>query len=231
MKNNLRRTLACVLVVLSGAAQALAVVRSKDVVVDFPGDLPESAQHHSEAMYLYETASGEVLLYLEQDGGRELSILDVTDPSKIKPVGEMTIEAPSAFDFVQPLQGGLSVLIRFRNYSGFGVISLRNYKRPKLRPEPNYVHPASIQEVGANTLLFVSANNTGARMQPAQYEVVNFTNGSDSRPLATIRGVIQRLDWPESGSLFLLSDKGLSVIRYLPREKAYQENLYNPSDN
>jgi hypothetical protein len=45
------------------------------------------------------------------------------------------------------------------------------------------------------------------------------------------RYVIQRLDQPESGSIFLLSDNGLCVIRFLERERAYQQNLYDENDN
>jgi hypothetical protein len=231
MKNNLGRKLVWALVVLGGAAQAFAAVNSKDVVVDFPSDLPEFAQRHTEAMYLYETGHNEVLLYLEQDRGRKLSILDVTDPAKIKTVGQQSIDAPSAFDFVQPLRGGSSVLIHFRNHSGFGVISLRNSKEPELKPEPNYLHPATMQKDGPNTLLFVSAKNASAQSQEVQYEIVNVANTSDPTPLATIQGVVQRLDRPESGSIFLLTDNGLSVIRCLQREKAYQENLYDENDN
>jgi hypothetical protein len=231
MKNNLARKLVWVLMVLGCAAQVFAAANSKDMVVDFPSDLPEFAQRHTEAMYLYDTGQDLTLLYLEQDGGRILSILDVTDPAKIKTVGQVPINAPSSFDFVQSLHSGSSVLIHFRNHSGFGVISLRHSKEPKLRPEPSYVHPAIVQTDGPNTLLLVSSNKTGAQMQQVEYEVVNVMNASDPMPLATIQGVVQRLDRPESGSIFLLSDKGLSVIRCLQREKAYEENLYDENDN
>lgn len=232
MKNTSSKALVFAVMVVAAAAQAMAAVNSKDIVVDFPSDLPEIAQRHTEAMYLYDTGRNEIVLYLEQDHGQRLSILDVTDPAKISALGEMSINAPSAFDFVQSLQGGSSVLIHFRNHSGFGVISLRNYKQPKLRLEPNDIHPASVQRDGGNTLLFVSANGGGAKTPEVQYEVVNVASLSDQRPLATIQGVKQRVDMPESGSIYLLSENGLYVVRRLQRERAYEQNvLYDENDN
>ena len=123
MNNTVSRRLGFAIVVIAFAAQAIAAVNSKDVVVEFSSDLPEFAQGHSEAMYWYYTGHDDVVLYLEQDHGRKLSILDVTDPAKITMVGQVSIDAPSAFDFVQSLRGGSSVLIHFRNDCGFGVIS------------------------------------------------------------------------------------------------------------
>ncbi len=232
MKMHISKQLVFAVLVVTAAAQALAAVKSKHVIVDFPSDLPEVAQRHTEAMYLYDTGHNEVVLYLEQDHGQKLSILDVTDPAKISALGQVSINAPSAFDFVQNLRGGSSVLIHFRNHSGFGVISFHNYKQPRLRLEPNDIHPASVQKDGPNTLLFVSAKGAGAQATEVQYEVVNVASVSDPKPLTTIQGVIQRLDMPESGSIFLLSDSGLYLIRRLQREKAYEEDvLYDENDN
>ena len=182
-------------------------------------------------MYLYDTGHSEVVLYLEQDHGRKLSILDVTDPAKITMVGQVSIDTPSAFDFVQSLRGGSCVLIHFRNHSGFGVISFRSYKQPRLKPEPNYIHPASAQSDGPNTTLLISTNGPNLQTPEQQYQVVDVTNAFDPTPLATIQGVTQRLVMPESGSAFLLNEDDVSVIRYLARERAYQRYLYDEDDN
>ncbi len=229
MKKTISSTLMFAVLLVGAAVRATAAVSSKDIVVDFPSDLPEFAQRPTEAMHLYDTGHNEVVLYLEQDHGRKLSILDVTDPAKIKSLGEVSINAPSAFDFVQNLRSGWSVLIHFRNHSGFGVINFRNYKEPRLRPEPNYVHPANAERDGSNTLLLVSAKT--AAEPEEQYEVISVASASNPKPLATIQGVKQRLDMPESGSIFLLSNKGLVVVRCLQRERAYEENLYDENDN
>ena len=65
---------------LSLVVPGSASVKTKDIVVEFPSDLPEVAQHNSEAMFLYPAADDQRILYLEQDQGRTLAMLDVSDP-------------------------------------------------------------------------------------------------------------------------------------------------------
>ena len=83
------------------AAANGAKTRSTSVVIDSPADLPELAQRRSEAMYLHSTGSGQAFLYLEQDQGRTLAILDATDPASIREVGRASLGAQSSYDFVQ----------------------------------------------------------------------------------------------------------------------------------
>lgn len=111
------------------------------------------------------------------------------------------------FDFVQSLRGGSAVLIHFRNHSGFGVISFRSYKQPRLKPEPNYIHPASVQSDGPNTMLLISANGPNLQTQEQQYEVVNVANASDPTPLATIQEEVAKLLFARFTSRPFLSRK------------------------
>jgi len=203
------------------AASVQSEVRSKAIVVESPSDLPELAQGRSEAMYLHHTGEAQAILYLERNQGRNLAFLDVTDPAKIKAVGQVSIDAPSAYDFVQDL-ADLAVLIRYRNHSGFAVISFKNYKQPVLKGEPEYLHPASVEPDGSSALLLVSANAATAPPREPDYEVLNISNPSSPTPLATISGVIQRLDRPQTGTVFLLNDQGLTVIRRLAAEREHQ---------
>jgi hypothetical protein len=204
--------------------QARAGVGSKAIVVESPSDLPEFAQNRSEAMYLKHTESGMVVLYLEQNQGRKLAILDVTDPAKIRAVGQVSIDAPSSYDFVQDV-GYSAVLIHYRNHSGFGLISFKKYKQPVLKAQPDYMHPARVQTDGPNALLFVSSNSPGAQTLDRQYEVISISNPSGPTPLATIPGVFQRLDRPGTGTIFLLNDHGLSVIRCLAAEQEHETDI------
>jgi hypothetical protein len=55
MSNIVSRRLGFALVVIAFAAQAMAAVNSKDVVVEFSSDLTEFAQRHTEAIYLYDS--------------------------------------------------------------------------------------------------------------------------------------------------------------------------------
>src|ERR1700746_2597722 len=118
--------IAATFVTFGAAVNVQAEVRSKAIVVESPSDLPELAQGRCDAMYLHHTRAAQAILYLQRDRGRKLAILDVTDPAKIRAVGEVTIDAPSAYDFVQDLSNS-GVLIHYRNDSGFEVLGFDDY--------------------------------------------------------------------------------------------------------
>jgi hypothetical protein len=224
MNQNISKMLVAATFVVAASVQAEAVVRSKAIVVESPSDLPELAQGRGEAMYLHRTGAAQAILYLERDQGKKLAFLDVTDPANIKAVGQVSINAPSAYDFVQDLAES-AVLIRYRNHSGFAVISFKNYKQPMLKSEPEYLHPASVQPDGAGGLLLVSgasASGASAQGREPEYEVLSISNPSNPTPLATISGVIQRLDRPSTGTVFLLNDQGLTVVRCLAAEEEHK---------
>lgn len=221
MNQNISKIVVAATLVVAASVQA--EVRSKAIVVESPSDLPELAQGRGEGMYLHRTGGAQAILYIERDQGRKLAFLDVSDPANIKAVGQVSINAPSAYDFVQDLAES-AVLIRYRNHSGFAVISFKNYKQPVLKSEPEYLHPASVQTEGLSGLLLVSGAK-GASAPPArepEYEVLNISNPSDPAPLATIQGVIQRLDRPSTGTVFLLNDQGLTVVRCLGAEQEHK---------
>jgi hypothetical protein len=204
---------------------AQAEVRSKTIVVESPSDLPELARGRGEAMYLHRTAAAQAILYIQRGQGRKLAILDVTDPAKISAVGEVSIDTPSAYDFVQDMSDS-GVLIHYRNRSGFAVISFKNYKQPVLKSEPEYLHPANVESDGS-ALLLVSTNRSSASAPAREpdYEVLGISNPSNPTPLVTIQGVIQRLDRPATGTVFLLNDQGLTVVRRLAAER--EHNIEN----
>jgi hypothetical protein len=224
MKQNISKILIAATFVVAVSVQA--EVRSKAIVVESPSDLPELARGRCEAMYLHRTAAAQAILYLQRDQGRKLAILDVTDPAKIRAVGQVSIDAPSAYEFVQDLADS-GVLIHYRNHSGFAVISFKNYKQPVLKSEPEYLHPASVEADGSSALLLVSANGASAPAPAREpdYEVLGISNPSSPTPLATIPGVIQRLDRPSTGTVFLLNDQGLTVVRRLAAE--HEHNIEN----
>jgi hypothetical protein len=216
MNQSISKTVIVAILVVAVGVQA--EVRSKAVVVQSPSDLPELARGRGEAMYLHRTGEAQAILYLERNQGRKLAVLDVTDPANIKGVGEVSIDAPSAYDFVQDLADS-AVLIRYRDHSGFAVISFKNYKQPAVKSEPEYLHPASVEPGGSSALLLVSANGGTTHPREPEYEVLSVSDPSNPTPLATISGVIQRLDRPQTGTVFLLNDQGLTVIRRLAAER------------
>jgi hypothetical protein len=50
-------------------------------------------------------------------------------------------------------------------------------------------------------------------VEDSQYEVIDTSNPSKATVLATVAGVRQRLERTETGTLFLLTNTGLTVIR------------------
>jgi hypothetical protein len=224
MNRNICKSLVVAVFAVTVIGHADASVASKAIVVEYPSDLPEFAQQRIEAMYLQRNGGGQAILYLEQDRGRKLAMLDVSDPAHIRAIGQVSTDARSAYDFVQDMNGS-AVLIHYRDHSGFAVVNLKNYKKPVLKGEPDYVHPAGIERDGSNGLLLVSSNSPTAPTPEARYEVVTIANPSNPTPLATIQGVFQRVDRPATGTIFLLSDQG----RYrstLPRSRDGTPNRY-----
>jgi hypothetical protein len=220
MKQSIGKIVVAAIFVVAVSVQA--EVRSKTIVVESPADLPELAQGGGEAMYLHRMNSAQAILYIERDQGKKLAFLDITDPANIKAVGQVSLDAPSAYDFVQDLAES-AVLIHYRNHSGFAVISFKNYKQPVLKSEPGYLHPASVQPDGAGGLLLVSgASGASASAREPEYEVLSISNPSSPTPLATVPGVIQRVDRPSTGTVFLLNDQGLTVVRCLAAEREHK---------
>jgi hypothetical protein len=225
MNQSISKTLVAAIFLAAVSGQAGATVRSKAIVVESPSDLPELAQGRGEAMYLHRTGAAQAILYIERDQGRKLAFLDVTDPANIKAVGQVSMDARATYDFVQDLADS-AVLIHYRNHSGFAVISFKNYKQPVLKNEPEYLHPATVEPEGSSALLLISANRSaGATAREPEYEVVNISNPANPTPIATIEGVIQRLDRPSTGTVFLLNDQGLTVVRRLAAEN--EHNIEN----
>jgi hypothetical protein len=221
MKQSVSKILFAATFLAASSVQAGAVVRTKAIVVESPADLPELAQGRGEAMYLHRTGDGRAILYIEKEQGRTLAVLDVTDPATIKAIGQVSLEVPAAYDFVQDLAES-AVLIHYRNHSGFAVIGLKNYRQPTLKGEPAYLHPSRAEPDGSNALLLISGNRAAAPTREPEYEVLNIANPSNPTPLATVQGVIQRLDRPATGTVFLLNDQGLTVVRCLAAEQEHQ---------
>jgi hypothetical protein len=230
MNQSIGKILVAVVLATTASVQAKASVNSKTVVIELPSDLPEIARGRSDAMYLHHTHEAQAILYLEQDHGRKLAILDVTDPANIKAVGQVSIAAPAAYDFVQYL-GGSRTLIHYRDHSGYAVISFKNFKQPVLTPEPEYLHPSTAQADGSSALLLVSSSGTSAPPQVSEYEILSISNSSGSAPLATVQGVIQRVDRPETGTIFLLNDQGVTVVRRLAAEREHQTEEWQKDTN
>jgi len=220
------------------SVQASAESDAKTIVVESPADLPELAQRHSEAMYLHRTNDGRAILYLEQDNGHRLAILDVTDPAAIRTVGLVTTAAASPFDFVRRV-GDSAALIQYRDHSGFALVSFKKYKHPIVRKTSQFQDTATVEHLGQGGLLSTSISSESMQAQTdgkptptaQEYRVMDVSDPASPSLLTTIDGVRQSLDRPSTGTVFLLSDSGVTVIRRPRVEEDYKVQLAQQKGN
>src|SRR5260370_30132056 len=202
MRITISALLAASLAVSATSARGAQLPQSKTIVVESPSQLPELAQAAGEAMYLHHTNDGQTFLYVETDKGQNLSILNVSDPAKIKAVAQVAIDAPEPFDFVEDA-GDSAAVIRFRDTYGFGLIRFKKCKHPVLTQDPQFAAAGNVEELGATGLLFGPASALGVphTITSQDYHVVDTTHSSSPVLLATVSGVTQRLSRDETGTL------------------------------
>lgn len=200
---------------------AVSKSRSNSIVIDAPGNLPETAQRHSEAMYLHTNGTGQAFLYLEQDQGRSLAILDVSNPASIRETRRISVDAKSTYDFVEYLGKSL-VLVRYRDGSGYAALNVGKNKQSVLTAMSGLPNSTGIQNLDPHTFLFGPGNSSGNGTGDNQIEVVDFSNPSAPVTLVAVHGLVQKLERPDTGTLFLLGDDGLTVVRRPSVEEEYQ---------
>jgi hypothetical protein len=186
---------------------------SNNLIVVPPTHLPELARQSGEAMLLHETIDGTTHLYIEQDQGARLVILDVTDPAHIKGEGSVALNAPGPFDFVAAL-GNRAELIRFRQSQEDAVLDLHKVNAPTLRRAPGLTlkGPATPQD---NDRFTVSSQaNVGAQTTRGyQVQLVNTANSRELDRIFEVKGVREEITKYDTGTTFLLTEGGLFLIR------------------
>lgn len=194
------------------------------LVLMTPNDLPADARAPGEDMYLYE-GNARTYLYVEQDGGKRLLVLDVSDPNKISEVSDAQISTDVPFDFAGPVDGA-SVLIRFRTKSGepseWGRIQLNRPASPRLvtwdQSAGDIVDPLNNRTFDVEISLLPNHSATGS------FQIVDVSR-SEPPSLATIPGVKKILTDPEQGHKFYLASNGVWVLRNLAVERNRQIEL------
>jgi hypothetical protein len=164
-----------------------------------PADLPTLAQQSGEAMLLHGTWDGRTLLYVEQRQGAQLAIFDVTDPAHVKGEGSAQINAVGPFDFVAAL-GERAELVRFRQGQGDAVLDL--HKVPTLKKAP-----------GLQTQTSTPAVDPGMSPGVRDYRVVASGKSQVDDHVVEVKQVRQEMTNADTGTTFLLAEKGLFLIR------------------
>jgi hypothetical protein len=200
--------------VISGvaASSALAVPSSNLVLVP-PTKLPVSARQSGEAMLLHEMIDGTTLLYIEQNQGSRLAILDVTDPAHIRGAGSVEVKAPGPFDFVSSL-GSRAELIRFRQSQGNAVLDLHSAKVPVLETPQGLTLKGETMHLGNDGLTVSSRVAADSQMsRDYQVQVINTANSPELNRIPKVKGVREEITKYDTGTTFLLTDDGLFLIR------------------
>jgi hypothetical protein len=201
------------LVIAGIPAQGATRHHSQNIVVNSPSQFPALAQIGAEALYLHELGDGRAMLYVEDHGGRALSILDVTNPAAIKLVGHAEIAAKGPFDFVPDLMND-GALIRYREGSGFALIDFKHWMRPSIVEVAESVNATNTDAIGTHGLLLASNSVMPAPTRAMQtYDVVDTSDFSQPIRLATIQAVTQRVSKSDTGTIFLLNPSGITVVR------------------
>jgi hypothetical protein len=196
---------------------------SRTIVVQSPSDTPVLAQTNSEAMYLHNSGDGRTVLYIESAEGTKLTALDVSDPGRIRRLSEAELDAPSRFDFVESV-GSDSALVRYRDGSGEALLSFKHSKHPVLGDASALTGTETAEKLGETALLSASTNAAVAPIvdNDPTYKVWDDSKASHPNLLATIPGVTQRLSNDDTGTLFFLSENGITVVRRLRVEEDHK---------
>jgi hypothetical protein len=176
-------------------------------------------------LMLHRTNNGSTFLYVEEQQGAVLAVYDVTDPAHITLESSVPTGGHGSYDFVGAI--GNRELIAFRDGSGSGVIDLQLATAPKLAMIAGAA-PASSERLGDSGYLassFVTAGSaTRAAAQPRSVQVVE-TATEVPRVVSTVARVTKQVARPETGTTFLLGENGVTVIRQIATERAYEEQL------
>jgi len=190
-----QKTRLAIAMVMSAMApfQMIHANSSSSIVVVPPEDLPTLARQSGEAMFLRDARDGRTLLYVEQRQGSQLAIFDVTDPAHIKGKGSAQLDAAGTFDFVASI-GERAELVRFRQGQGEAILDLR--KAPALKK-----------------LQGLDLQSATAEPSPRDFQVLRPGKAHGQDSVIEVRQVRQEATNADTGTTFLLAEKGLYVIR------------------
>ena len=201
---------------------AVGHIQERCVKVVPPKDLPRLAREAGEAMLLHETVDGRVFLYIEQNRGTQLASFDVTDPVHIKSRGSIQLNAAGPYDFVAPL-GAHAELVRFRQGHQEAVLSLPRIKAPQLRTVKDLTvpHPITGGEGFVTKTTDAQPDSLHETIDPLLTYHLNLTFD-----VKEVRVHVTRAD---TGTTFVLTDKGLYVIRRPAVEWIHQMTVTPPN--
>jgi hypothetical protein len=198
-------------------AQASTSAKTNFIVQTLSTD-PDFARNTSEDLLLHDGDDGSTYLYVEQQQGRVLAIFDVTDPDHMKLVKSVATDARGSYDFVAPL-GGSAELISFRDGSGTAVLDLRKSKTPRMTLIDR---SASLPTEILGTAGYLSLRQHAMPIAAEQSRDVQLVETNQSpRLFTTVTGVTKQTARAETGTIFLIGEGKMTVIRRKDTEREY----------
>lgn len=225
MKFHINTLIATMLVATGVQVQAATRPHSNTLRVETPAAFPVLAAENAQAIYLHKTSDGSALLYIEEQGGRGLSVLNVTDPAHVTRVAHTTLSTRSAFDFVRNVNDNVA-LIRYEDGSGVALLNMKNSRHPALETAPALAEAAFSERIGQTGMLTTVAEHSTTHVAaPKTFYVLDTADASDPGLLATIPAVRQQIENDDTGTLFLLNSDGVTMVRRLRVEAEHQVEL------
>jgi hypothetical protein len=212
---NLRRAAIAIVATGAIAAQTVYARTSNSIVVVHPKDLPELSRQSGDAMFLHETIDGKTLLYIEQNLGGRLVVLDVTDPAHVTGGGSVDLDGRGPFDFVSKL-GERKELVHFRQSQADAVLDLRKADAPTLERVQGLTLQGPTMLLGGGGFAVTSqadAKADASAPAPRDYQVVDTADSKEPALVCTVKQVREEITNDETGTTFLLANDGLYLIR------------------
>jgi hypothetical protein len=163
-----------------------------------PAVLAELARQEGEAMLLLDTIDGRTLLYIEQNQGARLAILDVTDPGHVKGEGSVQLDAPSPFDF--------------RQGRGSAVLDLHSVSAPTLTKVQGLTLQGATIVVGDDGFVVTSQADSTPRWT-RDFQAIDTASSGDAHHVLGVKEVREELPKCDTGTILLLTQSGLYEIR------------------
>jgi hypothetical protein len=169
-------------------------------------------------MFLHAASNGGTYLYVEGEDGHRLSIFDVTYPATVRPISEVVLNAKGPFLFVQDINQD-NVLVQYRGMSGYAELNFTKYKHPLLSQNAELASASTVERLGDSTLLLGSGAQPSRPEVEKTYTIVDTAQAGDPQSIAAIPGVRRRLANSDTGTLFLLTGHGITMVRDLITEE------------
>lgn len=171
---------------------------SNNLILVPPAVLAELARHEGEAMLLLDTIDGRTLLYIKQNQGTRLAILDVTDPGHVKGEGSVQLDAPAPFDF--------------RQGRGSAVLDLHSVSAPTLTKVQGLTLQGATIVLGDDGFVVTTQADSTPR-STRDFQVVDTASSGDAHQVFDVKEVREELSKCDTSTIFLLTQSGLYEIR------------------